>query len=224
MAGGHPYAAATGVRRGGARSRSRRHQLRGFVARVAEHQALVAGTLVQVQARAFIDALGDVRGLLVVGNQHGATLVVDAVFRVVVADALDGFAGDLNIIHVCVRGDLAGQHDEARVAQRFGGDAGARVLGQDRVEDGVGNLVRDLVGMAFGDGFGSEEVIDGRHASSCIGYRTVATTHTACDALAIFLSRFASCLLTQRLLLTWYFTLLQKFLGGATRSVVATHH
>jgi hypothetical protein len=31
----------------------------------------------------------------------------------------------------------------------------------------------------------------------------------ACDALAIFIFRFASCLLTQRLLHTWYFTLLK---------------
>ena len=55
--------------------------------------------------------------------------------------------------------DLAGQHDEAGVAQRLGGDARARVLLEDRVEDGVGDLVGHLVGVALGDGFGCEEEI-----------------------------------------------------------------
>jgi hypothetical protein len=72
-----------------------RHQFRGFVAGVAEHQALVAGALVEVDAGAFVDALGDVRRLLVVADHHGATFVVDAEIGVVVTDALDGVARNL---------------------------------------------------------------------------------------------------------------------------------
>ncbi len=138
-----------------------RHQFRGLVAGIAEHQALVARALVEVEARAFVDALGDVGRLLVVGDQHRATLVVDAVFGVVVADPLDGVARDLNIIDVGVRGDFARQHHQAGVAQGFGSDAGARILFQDGVEDGVGNLVSDLVGVAFRNGFGSKKVVVG---------------------------------------------------------------
>ena len=73
-----------------------RHEAFGLGARVAEHQALVAGALVEVQALAFIHALRDVGRLLVVGHEHGATLVVDAVVGVVVADLLDGVARDLS--------------------------------------------------------------------------------------------------------------------------------
>jgi flagellar motor component MotA len=65
-----------------------RHQHRRLVAGVAEHQALVAGALVEVVVVGLVHALGDVRALLVVGHQHGAALVVDAVLGVVVADAL----------------------------------------------------------------------------------------------------------------------------------------
>ena len=136
-----------------------RHQLGRFIAGVAEHQALVASALIQVNASTFIDALRDVRRLLVVGHQHGATLVVDAVFRVVVADAFDGLARNLNIIHIGVRGNFASQHHQTRVAQGFGSHAGGRVLSQDGVKDGVGNLIGNLVGMAFRDGFGSEEIV-----------------------------------------------------------------
>ncbi len=51
---------------------------------------------------------------------------------------------------------LAGQHDAVGRDHRFAGDAGVRVGGQERVEHGVADPVRDLVGMAFRDGFGSE--------------------------------------------------------------------
>jgi hypothetical protein len=112
---------------------------------------------------AFVDALGDVRRLLVVGDQHGATFIVDAVVGVVVTDALDGVARNLNIIDVGVRRDLSGQHHQTRVAQGFGGHARARILFEDGVENGVGNLVGDLVRVAFRNGFGSEEVVVGRH-------------------------------------------------------------
>ena len=72
-----------------------RHEAFGLGARVAEHHALVAGALLEVEALAFIHALRDVGRLLVVGDEHGATLVVDAVVGVVVADLLDRVARDL---------------------------------------------------------------------------------------------------------------------------------
>jgi hypothetical protein len=103
--------------------------------------------------------LGDVIALLVVGHQHGAALVVDAVVGVVVTDALDGVARDLDVIHVRVGGDFAGQHHEAGIGQRLGGHAAAGILPEDRVENRVGNLVGYLVGVAFRDGFGGKEKV-----------------------------------------------------------------
>jgi hypothetical protein len=43
------------------------------------------------------------------------------------------------------------------VSQATRARSGVRVVGQDVVEDGVGDLVGDLVRMALGDGFGGEE-------------------------------------------------------------------
>ena len=106
-----------------------------------------------------VHALGDVVALLVIGHQHGAALVVDAVVGVVVADALDGVARDLDVVHVRVGGDFTREHHQAGVGQRLGGDAAAWVLLEDCIEDRVGNLVSHLVGVAFGDGFGSEEKV-----------------------------------------------------------------
>jgi hypothetical protein len=134
-----------------------RHETLGLGACVAEHQALVARTLLEVEALALVHALRDVRRLLVVGHEHGAPLVVDAVVGVVVADFLDGVARDLLEVHHRVGGDLAGHHHEAGVAQRLGGDARILVLREDGVEHRVGDLVRDLVRVTLGNRLGCEE-------------------------------------------------------------------
>ncbi|MCY1551354.1 hypothetical protein D9M68_876780 [compost metagenome] len=137
----------------------RGHEFGRLVAGIAEHQALVACADVQVVVAGVVHALRDVVGLLVVRDQHRTTLVVDAVFGVVVADAFQGVARDLNVVDVRVGRDLAGQHHQAGVGQRLGGHAAARVLLEDCIEDRVGNLVSHLVGVAFRDGFGREEKV-----------------------------------------------------------------
>ena len=135
-----------------------RHQDRGLVAGVAEHQALVAGALVEVVVLGTVDALGDVGALFVVGNLDRAALVVDAVFGVVVADARDGVTGHADVVDVGLGGDFTGQQHQTGGAQGFGSHARLGVLGQQGVQDGVGDLVGDLVGVTFGDGLGGEEV------------------------------------------------------------------
>ena len=137
----------------------RRHQFRGFVAGIAEHQALVAGTGVQVVVAGMVHALGDVIALLVIGDQHRAALVIDAVFGVVIANALDGVARNLDIVDMGVGGDFAGQHDQTGIGQGFGRDTAAWVLLEDSVQNRIGNLVRHLVRVAFRDGFGRKEKV-----------------------------------------------------------------
>ena len=106
-----------------------------------------------------VHALRDVPRLLVIRDEHRATAIVDAVFRVVVTDALDGVTRDLDVVDVGLRGDFARQYDKARIAERFGRDTRILVLRQDGVEDGVGDLIGDLVRVAFGDGFRGKEII-----------------------------------------------------------------
>src|SRR5690606_6269060 len=152
---------------------------------VAEHQALVAGALIQDFFGRTVHALGDVGRLLVVGDQHRASLVVDAVIGVVIADAADRIAGDLDVVDVGARGDFAGQHDQAGVAEGFGGDPGIRVLLEQRIEDGVGDLVGDLVGVPFGDGFGGKEKIVVCHSdASCknAGFTGARLNETRCTS------------------------------------------
>ena len=126
-----------------------RHQVRRFIACVAEHQALVACTLIQIQTAPFIDALGDIGRLLVVGDEHGATAIVDAVVGIVVADPLDCLARNRLVVDDRFRGDFTRQDNEPGVTQCLGSHARVFVLREDRVEDGVRDLVGYFVRMTF---------------------------------------------------------------------------
>ena len=149
----------------------RRHQLGRLVAGEAEHDALVAGAFVLVAGG--VDALRDMRRLAVQMVLEAGRLPVEAFL--LIADALDGVADDLldlvagagrpavrvlELLLVVDRAaaDFAADDDPLRGDQRFAGDARLRVLGQEQVDDGVANLVGDLVGMAFGNRFGGEEI------------------------------------------------------------------
>ena len=107
----------------------KRHVLRRFIAGIAEHQALVAGALLEIQPRAFVDATRDVGRLLVIGDEHGAATIVDAIIRVVVTYALDRVARGALIVDILGgRRDFSGQHHESGIDQRFRRNAGKFVL------------------------------------------------------------------------------------------------
>ncbi len=141
-----------------------RHQLGGFVAGVAEHHALVAGALLG-RGLAFglggVHALGDVRRLAFDGDEHRADVGVEAGFLVVVADVDDGLASHFGVVDDGLGGDFAGDDDHAGLGQAFAGHAAFGILGQTGVQDRIRHGVAQLVGMAFGHGFGGEHGILG---------------------------------------------------------------
>ncbi len=142
-----------------------RHEVGRLVAGVAEHHALVARALrvehvlaglAAAQLEGVVDALGDVGRLRVERHQHTARLAVEAVGVVVVADVADRVAHERGDVDVGGRRDLTGHHHEAGGQQRLAGDPAGRVALEHGVEDGVGDLVRHLVGVALGDRFRGE--------------------------------------------------------------------
>lgn len=133
-----------------------RHQHIGFVAGVAEHQALVTGAL--VFRAGTVDALGDVHRLFADDVHHGAGGAVETDVGAVVADVDDDLAHQLFQVDPGGGGDFAGDDGDAGLDQGFAGYAGVFVLGDDGIKDGVRNLVGDLVRMPFGHGLGGERV------------------------------------------------------------------
>src|SRR5207302_5183499 len=83
-----------------------RHQLRGLIAREAEHHP-------GVTCAADVHPLGDVWRLLVDARDHAAGLGVEAVASSRVADLTHGLAEDLRDVDVAVGGYLPLHHHEA---------------------------------------------------------------------------------------------------------------
>src|SRR5580700_9276459 len=127
------------------RDRSR-HQLLILITSITKHHSLVAGA-------AGVYAHGYVAGLFVDAGDYGAGVGVESEEGVVVADGGDGPADQSLEIYVGFGGDFAGDYYQAGGGQSFAGDAAAGIVGEASVEDGVGNLVGDLIGMAFGHRF-----------------------------------------------------------------------
>ena len=145
-----------------------RHELRRLVGRVAEHHALVARAgeieLVVVGHAALtlvglVDALRDVRRLLVDRVEHGARIGGEPELGVDVADPAHRLAHDLLDVDERLGRDLTGHDDEARVHERLARHARTRIVAEAGVQDAVGDLVGDLVGMTLRDGLGGEEVL-----------------------------------------------------------------
>jgi hypothetical protein len=142
--------------------------LRRLVGRVAEHHPLVTGAgdvecivVGGVVARlvGLVDALRDVRRLLVDRVEDRARVGAEAQVGVHVADLADRRARDVLDVDVRRGGDLAGDDDEPGVDERLARDAPVGVVAQDRVEHPVGDLVGDLVRMPFGDRLRREQVL-----------------------------------------------------------------
>ena len=142
-----------------------RHQHLGLAAGVAEHQALVAGTLVLVASG--VDALGDVRRLAVHVDLHLGLLPVKPLL--LVANLTHAGARDLFYHRVGDRvgsPHFAGEHDAVGGAKGFDGDARMGVGAEKFVDHGVGDSVADLVGMAFGNRFAGEKILALTHGPS----------------------------------------------------------
>ena len=136
----------------------------GLVAGVAKHQALVAGALV---VNGLNHASVDVCGLARDELSDLASLLrrgVHADGVVHVADVRCGLAGDGDVIgslDSLGELDLTGQHDVRSVLtsfdEGFHGHLGFGVESEARINDGVGDGVAQLVGMAGRNRFGGEQ-------------------------------------------------------------------
>ena len=147
----------------------RGHQLGRFIAGIAKHDALVAGTLLVgfLAIRLLgVHALGNIRRL-------GGEVVVDEnpvgvehVVVVGVADAGDRVANDLfdvddrtdRLFADFRDGDFAADHHEVAFHKRLAGDSALGVHREASIEDGIRNGVCNLVRMAFTNGFGRKNI------------------------------------------------------------------
>ena len=145
----------------------KRHQRRSLVGGVAEHHALIAGTLCLVTffaaggglliASQTGNALVDFGALLGDGHHNAAGIGVKADFGGGVADVAQGLA-DLGLhVAISLRRDFAEDQEHAGGGGGLHGHMAGRILGQQIIKNGVGDLIADLVRVAFGHGFGGNK-------------------------------------------------------------------
>jgi hypothetical protein len=127
--------------------------LGGLVGGVSEHETLVTSTE-GLKSLLVVKTLGNIGGLLLNGNEKVASLVVEALVGRVVADVLDSVSYDLLVVQSGLGGDLAEDHDHSGLGGSLASNLGQRVLGKAGIENGIRDLVSDLIGVALADGLG----------------------------------------------------------------------
>jgi hypothetical protein len=80
-------------------------------------------------------------------------------FRAVVADTANGVADQRVVVQDGAGGNFAGDHGQAGGHQGLAGNTALGVYLHDFIENRIGNLVGNLVRMAFGDGLRGKQVI-----------------------------------------------------------------
>ena len=103
-----------------------RHQLRRFIAGIAEHHALIAGALFLVQPFAFGNALRNIRRLLLDRGKNRAGVAVESHGGIGVTDIAHHFADDIDVRHLGPAGNFAGNDDHAGLRQALAGDSAVR--------------------------------------------------------------------------------------------------
>ena len=127
----------------------RRHQFLGLVAGKSEHHALIACPLLIRIVIGRIHAHRDILRLLVDRRQNRAASSVEAILRVIVADLRDRVSRNARNVHIAVRRNLAHHQHKTGRRRALARHTRLRVLGQDRIQYAVGNLVADLIGMSL---------------------------------------------------------------------------
>ena len=133
-------------------------KLGGLIGGIAEHDTLVTSAEV-LEALVEMETLGDIWRLLLNGNEKIASLVVEALGGVVIANALDGLTDDLLVVKLGLGGDLTEDHDHTSLGGGLAGDLGEGILSQAGIEDGIRNLISDLVGVALTNGLGLSKAV-----------------------------------------------------------------
>jgi hypothetical protein len=124
------------------------HTLLSLVGGIAEHMALVTSTNI-LNSFVLMDCTGNLWGLLLNLDIDFAGVVVTSLIDVVIADLLKGVTDNLNVVNLCLGGDLTKDQDHVGLGTGLTGNSGIWVLGKTGIEDSIRDLVTELVWMSF---------------------------------------------------------------------------
>jgi hypothetical protein len=128
-------------------------KLWGLVGGISKHDTLVTGTKL-LKSLIVVKTLSDIWGLLLNGDQKVAGLVVEALGRVIVTNVLDGITDGLLVVEFGLGGNLTKDHDHTSLGGSLASDLGEGILTQAGIENGIRDLISDLIGVALSNGLG----------------------------------------------------------------------
>ena len=127
-----------------------REVLWGLIGGISEHYSLIASSEL-LQSFLVVQTLSNIRALLLNSDQDIASLVVKSLLRVVVSNILDRIADDLLVVELRLSRDFTEDHDHTSLGGRLAGHLRERIILEAGIENGVGDLISDLVWMALTD-------------------------------------------------------------------------
>ena len=141
-----------------------RQELRRLIGSIAEHHALVTGTgslcLVQITfpcLQSLVNALGNIRRLLIQGNQNTAGISIKAELGTGIADPADGLPGNLGNIHIALGRNLTGNMSLAGSHQGLAGHTAIRILFKNCIQNTIRNLVCNFIRMPLSNRLRSKQ-------------------------------------------------------------------
>jgi hypothetical protein len=123
-------------------------QFRGLISGISEYDTLITRTQF-LKGFLVVKTLRDIGRLLLNGNQHIASLVVETLLGIIVTNVLDRISNDLLVVETSLGGDLAKDHNHTSLGGGFASYLGKRVLSQASIEDSIRDLISYLVWMTF---------------------------------------------------------------------------
>jgi len=93
--------------------------------------------------------LCDIGGLLLNGNQNVASLVVETFLGIIVANILDRISDNFLVIELSLGSNLTKDHNHTSLGGGLASNLGKRILPQAGVEDGIRDLISDLIWVAL---------------------------------------------------------------------------
>ncbi|TSC97675.1 MAG: Uncharacterized protein Greene101449_1111 [Candidatus Peregrinibacteria bacterium Greene1014_49] len=126
-----------------------RHELRRFITGESEHEPLISSALFFIAVRFRIDPEGNICALCPHADNDSAGLVIESIDGIVIANFTDSFAGNSCDIDVSRCTHFSGNNNKAGGCKALAGDVCVRVLTQRVIENGIGNLIAEFIGVAF---------------------------------------------------------------------------
>lgn len=130
--------------------KGQREELWGLIGSIAEHDTLISSTKL-FESLLVMETLGDVRRLFLDCDKDVAGLVIEAFCGVIVSNVFDSCSDNSLVVESRLGRDFAKDHNHASLGGGFARNFGERVLSQAGVENGIGDLISDLVRMALAD-------------------------------------------------------------------------